>query len=161
MEKEKVLGVEFKEVWDNKWAWKITKNKIDFKNTGGEISFNRIKLTCANKYDLYIFGSYFLKWELLNSDNLIDLDLKIDIQDFVNYINEKYGTPKRWRARNCETYYIINDIGYIISHTEDFTQTDSTYYNLGNYFKSPEEAIKFRDTVWKDLWIQRKETYKD
>ena len=39
MEKENVLEIEFEEVWDNKWAWRIVKNKVDFKNTGGENTF--------------------------------------------------------------------------------------------------------------------------
>ena len=157
MERDTVLEIEFKEVWDNKWAWKIIKNEVDFKNTGGEIPFNDIKITCANKEDLYVFDNGLVEWGLIDDYSLIDSNLKTDIQDFINYINEKYGTLKRWRAKNHETYYIINDLGYIISCTEDFTQTDFTYYNLGNYFKSPEVAIKFRDTVWKNIFNKIKE----
>ena len=98
MEKEKVLEIEFKEVWDNKWAWKIIKNEVDFKNTGGEIPFNNIKITCANKEDLYVFDNWLVEWGLIDDYSLIDSNLKADIQDFINYINEKYGIPKRWRA---------------------------------------------------------------
>ena len=43
MEKENVLEIEFKEVWKDRWAWKISKNDIDFKNTGGEIVLHHIK----------------------------------------------------------------------------------------------------------------------
>ena len=161
MEKEKVLEIEFKEVWDNKWAWRITKNKVDFKNTSGEISFGIIKLTCSIKYDLYIFDTYSLKWELLNSDNLLDFDLKTDVQDFVNYVNKKYGIPKRWRANKGEKYYIIDSLGRCIDFKETYDTSDNQYYNLGNYFKSIETAIKFRDTIWKNLWVLRKEIYKD
>ena len=55
MEKEKVLDIEFKEVWDNKWAWKITKNNLDFKNTGGEIISEGVKIICSDKESLYLF----------------------------------------------------------------------------------------------------------
>ena len=161
MEKEKVLEIEFKEVWDNKWAWRIIKNKVDFKNTSGEISFGLIKLTCSIKYDLYIFDTYSLKWELLNSDNLLDFDLKTDIQDFVNYVNKKYGIPKIERANKGEKYYIIDSLGRVIDLKEIYDTSDNAYYNLGNYFKSIETAIKFRDTIWKNTWVLRKEIYKD
>lgn len=161
MEKEKVLEIEFKEVWDNKWAWRIIKNKVDFKNTSGEISFGLIKLTCSIKYDLYIFDTYSLKWELLNSDNLLDFDLKTDIQDFVNYVNKKYGIPKIERANKGEKYYIIDSLGRVIDLKEIYDTSDNEYYNLGNYFKSIETAIKFRDTIWKNTWVLRKEIYKD
>ena len=157
MERDTVLEIEFKEVWDNKWAWKIIKNEVDFKNTGGEIPFNNIKITCANKEDLYVFDNWLVEWGLIDDYSLIDSNLKTDIQDFINYINEKYGTLKRWRAKIHETYYIINDLGYIISCIDEFTQTDSTYYNLGNYFKSTELAIKFRDTLWKNIFNKIKE----
>ena len=161
MEKEKVLEIEFKEVWDNKWAWRIIKNKVDFKNTSGEISFGIIKLTCSIKYNLYIFDTYSLKWELLNSDNLLDFDLKTDIQDFVNYVNKKYGIPKIERANKGEKYYIIDSLGRVIDLKEIYDTSDNEYYNLGNYFKSIETAIKFRDTIWKNTWVLRKEIYKD
>ena len=107
MEKEKVLEIEFKEVWDNKWAWKIIKNEVDFKNTGGEIPFNNIKITCANKEDLYVFDNWLVEWSLIDDYSLIDSNLKADIQDFINYINEKYGIPKRWRAEENDCYYTI------------------------------------------------------
>ena len=142
MEKEKVLEIEFKEVWDNKWAWKIIKNEVDFKNTEGEISFNNIKLTYSIKYDLYIFGSYFLK---------------TDIQDFVNYVNKKYGIPKRWRANKNDSYFIVTNFGDIAKLTEKYKQQDTLFYTLGNYFKTKELATKFRDTIWKDAFNKAKE----
>ena len=35
MKNNNVFEIQFKEVWDDKYAWKIIKNMIDFKNTGG------------------------------------------------------------------------------------------------------------------------------
>lgn len=94
-------------------------------------------------------------------DNLLNFDLKTDIQDFVNYVNKKYGIPKIERANKGEKYYIIDSLGRVIDLKEIYDTSDNEYYNLGNYFKSIETAIKFRDTIWKNTWVLRKEIYKD
>ena len=156
MEKEKVFEIEFKEVWEDKWAWRVIKNDIPYSKELKKIEFKRIKTINTHKNSLFFLDSFEDGYKQLDDFELILTNEKLEVEDFIKYVNQKYGIPKRWRAKSHEIYYIINDIGYIISCTEEFTQTDSTYYNLGNYFKSTEEAIKFRDTVWKDLWIQRK-----
>ena len=155
MEKEKVLEIEFKEVWDNKWAWKIIKNEVDFKNTGGEIPFNHIKINCANKEDLYLFDNWLVEWELIDDYTLIDSDLKIDIQDFVNYINQKYGIPKKWRAEKYKEYCFLNSYGYIISCLDFYEESDNKNYELGNYFKTREEAQKVIDSKeYHNFWAK-------
>lgn len=157
MKKENVLEIEFEEVWDNKWAWRIVKNKVDFKNTGGEIPFNNIKINCAYKEDLYVFDSWLVEWEFLDNYTLIDSDLKTDIQEFVNYINQNYGIPKRWRANKNDSYFIVTNFGDIVKLTEKYKQQDTLFYTLGNYFKTEELATKFRDTIWKDAFNKAKE----
>ena len=155
MEKEKVLEIEFKEVWDNKWAWKIIKNEIDFKNTGVEIVLNHIKINCANKEKLYLFDNWLAEWELIDSYTLIDLDLKIDIQDFVNYINKKYGVPKRWRAGNGHYFYYITSNADITKTYDDYSPFKSSFYDLGNYFQTEKEAQKIIDSKeWQDFWAK-------
>lgn len=157
MEKEKVLEIEFQKVWDNKWAWKIIKNEIDFKNTGVEIVIHHIKINCANKEKLYLFDNWLAEWELIDSYTLIDLDLKIDIQDFVNYINEKYGIPKRWRAEKGKTYFAIYD-GEILSCYDYYDKKDNEIFELGNYFKTEEEARKILNSKeWQDFWAKVRE----
>ena len=155
MKKENVLEIEFKEVWDNKWAWKIIKNEIDFKNTGVEIVLHHIKINCANKEKLYLFDNWLAEWELIDSYTLIDLDLKIDIQDFVNYINKKYGIPKRWRAEKYKEYFYIGETGLVRVDKDIFSYGDDMLYNLGNYFKTKEEAEKVIDSKeWQDFWAK-------
>ena len=155
MEKEKVLEIEFQKVWDNKWAWKIIKNEIDFKNTGVEIVLHHIKINCANKEKLYLFDNWLAEWELIDSYTLIDLDLKIDIQDFVNYINKKYGIPKRWRAQAENLFYYITSDGDIESDYEDFSDENTDIYNLGNYFQTKEEAEKIINSKeWQEFWAK-------
>ena len=155
MEKEKVLEIEFQKVWDNKWAWKIIKNEIDFKNTGVEIVLHHIKINCANKEKLYLFDNWLAEWELIDSYTLIDLDLKIDIQDFVNYINKKYGIPKRWRAEKYKEYFYIGETGLVRVDKDNFSYGDNMLYNLGNYFKTKEEAQKVIDSKeWQEFWAK-------
>ena len=155
MKKENVLEIEFKEVWDNKWAWKIIKNEIDVKNTGVEIVLHHIKINCANKEKLYLFDNWLAEWELIDSYTLIDLDLKIDIQDFVNYINKKYGIPKRWRAEKYKEYFYIGETGLVRVDKDIFSYGDDMLYNLGNYFKTKEEAEKVIDSKeWQDFWAK-------
>ena len=155
MKKENVLEIEFQKVWDNKWAWKIIKNEIDFKNTGVEIVLHHIKINCANKEKLYLFDNWLAEWELIDSYTLIDLDLKIDIQDFVNYINKKYGIPKRWRAEKYKEYFYIGETGLVRVDKDIFSYGDDMLYNLGNYFKTKEEAEKVIDSKeWQDFWAK-------
>ena len=153
MEKEKVLEIEFKEVWDNKWAWKIIKNEVDFKNTGGEIPFNNIKITCANKEDLYVFDNWLVEWGLIDDYSLIDSNLKTDIQDFVNYINEKYGIPKRWRGKRSDKYFSIFGDSEISKVTDNYFPEDQMRYEWGNYFKTEEEAEKVKEELDK-FWAK-------
>ena len=149
MEKEKVLEIEFKEVWDNKWAWKIIKNEVDFKNTGGEIVLHHIKITCADKEVLYVFDNWLVEWELIDNYTLINSDLKTDIQDFVNYINKKYGIPKRWRAEKGGIYWFIDTdfSGKVRDLWDQHSHDENVRYNLGNYFKTEEEAQKVKEEL--------------
>ena len=155
MEKENVLEIEFKEVWKDRWAWKIIKNEVDFKNTGGEIVLHHIKINCANKENLYVFHNWLAEWELIDDYTLIDSDLKIDIQDFVNYINKKYGIPKRWRAEKYKEYFYIGETGLVRVDKDIFSYGDDMLYNLGNYFKTKEEAEKVIDSKeWQEFWAK-------
>ena len=165
MEIENVLEIEFKEVWDNKWAWKIIKNEVDFKNTGGEIPFNHIKITCADKEVLYVFDNWLVEWELIDNYTLINSDLKTDIQDFVNYINKKYGIPKRWKPKLEESFFIVErvrtevsfkwivtDLVYKNDHWIDFYTINSE-----NCFKTYEEAEKVvlkLEKLEKNFWAK-------
>ena len=155
MEKEKVLEIEFKEVWDNKWAWKIIKNEVDFKNTGGEIPFNHIKITCADKEVLYVFDNWLVEWELIDNYTLINSDLKTDIQDFVNYINKKYGIPKRWRTEKGGVYLYIKSTGEVTVADENRSVEDIYRYELGNYFEFEKQAVKVKNSKeWKEFWAK-------
>ena len=154
MKKEKVLEIEFKEVWDNKLAWKITKNNLDFKNTGGEIKSNGVKIIYSDKESLYLFDNWLAEWEILDNWSLVDSDKKTEIENFVKYINSTYGIPKRWRAGQGEIYFFINSnckIDTTENYINDWDKFDDINYELGNYFKTEEEAEKVKvelDKFW-------------
>lgn len=153
MEKEKVLDIEFKEVWDNKWAWKITKNNLDFKNTGGEIISEGVKIICSDKESLYLFDNWLVEWEILEDWSLVDPNKKSEIENFVKYINSTYGIQKRWRADDGERYYYIDSHQRILDNTDLTHSYDDMRYELGNYFKTKEEAQKVIDSKeWQEFW---------
>ena len=91
MNYDTVFEIQFKEVWDEKYAWKIVKNKIDFKNTGGEIKLNNLKIWSEFKDILYNFDESIFEWKILDDNTLVDYSQKLIIEDFVNYINKKYS----------------------------------------------------------------------
>ena len=154
MEKENVLEIEFKEVWDNKLAWKITKNNLDFKNTGGEIKSNGVKIICSDKESLYLFDNWLAEWEILDNWSLVDSDKKTEIENFVKYINSTYGIPKRWRGKRSDKYFTIFGDSEISETTDNYFPEDQRRYELGNYFKTLEEAEKVKkelDKFWEKV----------
>lgn len=51
---------------------------------------------------------------------------------------------KRWRAEGVEKYYFLNNESEIQNTWECKTKEDEARYNLGNYFKTEEEAEKVK-----------------
>lgn len=53
--------------------------------------------------------------------------------------------PKRWRAKkNCE-YYYINSRVEVVVYLEGCTVVDDEHFNIGNYFRTREEAEEMAD----------------
>ena len=73
---------------------------------------------------------------------LITNEEKECIENFVNLVNEKYGIPKRWRAKIGDCYYSISQRNLAFLSKEEERMLDTDLYNLGNYFKTEEEAEK-------------------
>ena len=48
--------------------------------------------------------------------------------------------PKRWRSEGYEKYFYILDTGVVWSTSEQRFSTDNERYEMGNYFKTKEEA---------------------
>lgn len=53
---------------------------------------------------------------------------------------EKQESKVRWRAKEDEIYYYFNVFGEIRANRDGRYKMDADIYNLGNYFKTEEEA---------------------
>ena len=152
MEKENVLEIEFQKVWDM-WAWRIVKNEIPFSDKSKEIEFNNIKMKKDRTETIFIYDCVFDKFENIEDYILIDDQEKSDLEKFIDYVNKKYGIPKRFKPENCEEYYFILSDGYVISKLNYMTTEDKSRYDLGNCFETEEEAEKVIDSKeWKEFW---------
>ena len=155
MEKEKVLEIEFKEVWDNKWAWRVVKNDIPYSKELKEIEFKGIKVINTHKNSLFFLDSFEDGYEQLKDFELILTDEKLEIEKFIGYVNQKYGIPKKWRAEKYKEYCFLNSYGYIISCLDFYEESDNKNYELGNYFKTREEAQKVIDSKeYQNFWAK-------
>ena len=79
--KEKILEVDFIEVFGYAYAWQISKNKIKEK----EIDHCGIKIIDGN---IYFLNKFEKEWERKSSMNLLSDREKRDLENFVCYVNE-------------------------------------------------------------------------
>ncbi len=152
MEKENILEFEIIKTNDFGIIGMLKQNtKILKRNTDTEYSrsYNFPSWDFINK-KLYTYGDE-------KYDNLIFTVPKEDIDlflDKINCINEKYGIPKRWRAEKGKTYFAIYD-GEILSCYDYYDKKDNEIFELGNYFKTEEEARKILNSKeWQEFWAK-------
>ena len=152
MEKETVLEIEFKELWSDKFAWRITKQneKILTRQNfmDAKIRVNSLKLPFfdSSKSMLYIKGYDF------NRDNEINICTSYEkkiIEEKVKEINEKYGIAKRWRGKERGTFFYINSQFRCKTEKEFNSLCDNRKYEIGNYFKTEEEAEEYAEYMKK------------
>lgn len=153
MEKETVLEIEFKELWDNNFAWKITKQNEEILKRG---IFEDSIVVVNSTY----FPDFYEKEEKLyirgTSKNMDDkviictLEEKKLIEEKVKAINEKYGIKKRWRAIDSGWYYYINNsYSSIIFAIDHRFEDDNKRYESGNYFWTEKEASEYAEYMKK------------
>lgn len=165
MEKEKVLEIEITKINDTYSLAKVTKmnrkvieEKKEYKfryanssrlETNSELhkepNFRTYISDTIDCYDLY-----------LNSENdcfTIKNNLVESLESFLQEFNKKYGIPKRWRAEKEEKYFTIFGDNKIAETTDNYFPEDKKRYELGNYFKTEEEAEKVVDSKeWQEFW---------
>ena len=158
MEKEKVLEIEYQDVFD-KVALRIKYLNDDF-FAGGLLKEDVEKYNCSfikNPTDLeeriiWLYGDIYL------SDNDIYCYCKEKInkiKEFVDYVNKKYGITKRWRGKRSDNYFTILGDNEIAEATDNYFPEDQNRYKLGNYFRTEEEAQKIIDSKeWQDFWAK-------
>ena len=147
MEKETVIEIEFMNVFD-KWAWKVTKNKLD---PGFE--FEYLKNSNANIIRLN-FGF------VIDDRYLINDSEKEKLEKSIRSINVKYGIKKRWRAENEGYYYYIHSDYFLTIFAIDHRFTDdNNRYEAGNYFNTEKETKEYMEYMkQKSLeWHEKRE----
>ena len=168
MEKEKVLEIESQEVWD-KIAVRIKYLDNEF-FTGGFCKEDIEKYNCSMEESPYDDEEcvLFLGDDIIISDRTIYCytQEKIkEIKEFIDFINEKYGIPKRWKPKLEESFFIVERVRTEVSFK--WVVTDLIYkndhwidfyaINSGNCFKTYEEAekvvLKLED-LEKNFWAK-------
>ncbi len=153
MEIENVLEVEFIPIWDNNFVWKITKQNEDILKIGDFKDIN-LNVYSSSNYDyikdtdtLYIKGedtNYYYNCGIYKFCTLREKEL---IEDKIKKINEKYGIVKRWRADRDRRYYFIDDEFTVQCSIEENLSLDSNRYEIGNYFRTLEQAEEYIEKI--------------
>lgn len=149
MEKEKVLEIEITKINDDWSAITITKLDETLEEENEMVKWNGYKDTefDFNNKKIYI-NSYNPYQPFLISNENIRI-----AESIINEINQKYGIPYRWRARPHERFFCIYANGEISTTQDDYGSYKDSFYELGNYFQTEEEAQKVIDSKeWKDFW---------
>lgn len=165
MEKENVLEIEITKINDEYSLAKVTKMNrkvIEEKKeyyfgyaNSSSLETNSI-LYEAPSFKTYISDTIECYDLYLNSENdcfTIKNNLVESLEIFLQEFNEKYGFIKRWRVEKGKKYYFLNTECEIRNIWEDKTKEDETRYNLGNYFKTEEEAQKVKEELDK-FWAK-------
>jgi putative uncharacterized protein FNV0866 len=157
MEKENVLEIEYQDVFD-KVAVRIKKLDYDF-FAGGLLKEDVEKYNCSfiesptdlEERIIWLYDDIYLS----DNDIYCYYEETINkIKEFVDYVNEEYGIPKRWRAEKNKTYYLINYYGHVCDVIEENIERDNEFFEQGNYFKTEEEAEKVKielDKFWEKV----------
>ena len=158
MEKETVLEIEFKELWDDKFAWRISKNellrpkrKFEDYEIGTTITINSKDYATIN---LDTDDDY-----VIDTNVIINEKIKNKLECILEKINEKYGILKIWRAEKGSYYYYIDKDFEINDKIDDRFKSDDEMYKNGNYFQTTEEAEEYAEYMKKRSleWHERKE----
>ena len=155
MEKEKVLEIEFQEVFDKvvvriKYQNFEVLKRGEFYDEETEVQSCWVPEYIKDDNKLYIQGK---EEEKDSKILLVDKEDLKEILKIVNKINEKYGISKRWRAAKNKTYYLINYYGHVCDVIEENIERDNEFFEQGNYFKTKEEAEKVKEELDK-FWAK-------
>ena len=154
MEKEKVLEIEIKKINDKYSVFYPTKLNIKELEKAG---YTVTEFDVLDEVIKPAINFYFNKendFTILLNDTSLNVPFIIEniyieeLKRTVDGYNEKYGIPKRWRAEENDCYYTIFG-----ENIEKKSLADDKFYNLGNYFKTKEEAEKVKEKLDK-FWAK-------
>lgn len=156
MEKENVLEIKIVKVNDKESAWYISyQNEEVLKR--GKFKDDELKVY-SDTSPAFCYNVLFLRGErkfLDYSVRIIPNENVEKLKEKVQKINEEYGIPKRWRVEESEIYFYIGEGGKVKYTYDFFCEDDDGNYEIGNYFKTEEEAQKVKDSKeWKDFWAK-------
>lgn len=165
MQKEKVLEIEITKINKMYSLAKVTKMNrkvIEEKKeyefgyaNSSSLKMNNIVRLEPNFYS-YISDTILCSDLYLNSENdcfTIKNNLVKSLEKFLVDFNEKYGIHKRWRAELKKGYFYIHSSGLLDENMECYHNIDNQRYDLGNYFKTEEEAQKVKEELDK-FWAK-------
>lgn len=146
MEKENVLEIEITKINDYWNAITVKKIKEDFES-------NDLLEWITNGENYVCNDKIFINRVYPNTPFISGNEVTFMFKDIVDKINEKYGIPKRWKPEKYEQYHFITSDGYTISKLNFIHTEDKCRYNLGNCFKTEEEAQNVVDSKeWREFW---------
>jgi hypothetical protein len=164
--KEPVLEIEIVKINEEYSSWYINKiNKEVFTNPG---LYNFIDGE-SNRYLFYItetetsfsegFKDGFIHQIFKLNINQIKVPKIIEnkdtkyLQKIVDFVNDKFGAEKPWKAKTNDAYFYINSVGRCDHDFECNSQYDNFRYELGNYFKTENEVERIiASKEWKEFW---------
>ena len=155
MEKEKVLEIEIKKINNEYSAFYPIKMDIDklteisdgkILGDGEYIPYITLRMDNC-EYDIYLTRDKFPK--VIRNDYIEELKQKID------EINKEFKVSERWRAAPHEKFFCIYANGEVSTTQDDYGSYKDSFYELGNYFRTEEEAQKVKNSKeWKDFWAK-------
>lgn len=161
MEKEKVLEIEIKKINDKYSVFYSTKLNIKELEKAG---YTVIEFDVLDEIIKPAINFYFNKendFTILLDETSLNLPFIIEniyveeLKKIVDEYNKKYGIPKKWRAEKYKEYCFLNSYGYIILCLDFYEESDNKNYELGNYFKTREEAQKVIDSKeYQNFWAK-------
>ena len=81
-------------------------------------------------------------------------ELNVSIQDLISGVEKIEKMGKRWRAEIGERYYYLNSKNCIDDDRDYQCGEDGARYDLGNYFKTEDEALGVQleiENVWENF----------
>lgn len=167
MEKENILEIEITKI-NNEYSLAIVKKmnrkvieekkKYKFGYANSSNLETNSELHKDPNFRSYISDTILCSDLYLNSENdcfTIKNNIVESLELFLQEFNEKYGVPKRWRAEKDKEYFFVTGTSEITTDEEYYNEADNARYELGNYFKTEEDAQKIIDSKeWQEFWAK-------
>lgn len=107
-------------------------------------------LTDLGGYNTHHYhGNNKYAYYFISPKGVIDTGYPSDGDGVFSYVKEFYREFKlpRWKPEYEGSYYFINDRGKITPNMWENTNSDDLRYELGNCFRTPQEAETARDKI--------------